>query len=158
MIHCIQGTNVLYGCFLLYALFLQILLLKLYVVEDSGIFRLYEPWVGRGIVANLDFNSCVPKSWLCLPCSAEITLYMACASLPQRQNFVDKMLRASYTFIKIAAVKERDKICTIREKVTSLPHFVPLFPVGTFFHGKQRSSRHLMSRGHPPAQTIPMGL
>lgn len=50
--------------------------LGLYVVEDSGIFGLWELVEGKGGGTNLDFKSLCPKNWLCLPCSAKITSYM----------------------------------------------------------------------------------
>lgn len=95
-------------------------LLQLCVVEESGIFGLWElVGGGSGGSYNFDSKSLYPEKLAAFAVRLRRSLCtQACLSLPEWQYFLDKMLWASYLLIKIAAVKEGDKITPLQEKVT----------------------------------------
>ena len=69
---------------------------------------------GVGVGANLDSERLYPLKTGCTCCVLQRSpCTQVCSSLPEWRYFLDRMLWASWLSIKIAAVKERDKISTL---------------------------------------------
>lgn len=87
------------------------LLLTSFMELSLAVFLVYRRLVGG---AHLDLKSLCPKKLTVFAMLCEDHFVHGRAwALPEWRYFVDKMLQASYLFIKIAAMKERDKISPV---------------------------------------------
>lgn len=108
---------------------------------------------GVGVGANFDSKRLYPTRTGCTCRVLQRSLCArVCSSLPEWWYFLDRMLWASCLFIEIAAVKERDKIPTLRDSDRLPPPVPVLLARGGFSLGTS------WPLGSLPAGTLRLGL